>query len=72
VSSIAEVSAGGDLPRGEIFGQICMRTSELLGAPHAQRLERLDDLADVGAVPHLSEPWYCCAEPVAAQLTPLL
>lgn len=72
LSGIAEEAAGGDTPRGEVFGRICARTADLLGAPQAERLRRLGGPVEPAAVPHLSEPWYCCAEPVAAQLTPLL
>ena len=29
---------------------------------------RLRDGIKRGAVPHMSEPWYCCAEPTSEQL----
>jgi hypothetical protein len=52
------------LPRAEIFGEIWRMAHAALGrsaAPlavkHAGR-----------AVPRLSEPWYCCAEPTSQQL----
>jgi len=72
VSGIAEGAGGGDASRASIFSEIARCTAEELGDPYRQRLERLGDVTDVAPVPHLSEPWYCCAEPVATQLTPLL
>jgi radical SAM superfamily enzyme YgiQ (UPF0313 family) len=72
VSAIAEGATGGDVSRANTFGEVASCTAEVLGDPYRQRLERLGDLADVAPVPHLSEPWYCCAEPVSTQLTSLL
>jgi radical SAM superfamily enzyme YgiQ (UPF0313 family) len=72
ISDIAEAATSGDASRASTFGEIAARTAEVLGNPHRQRLERLGEPTDDAPVPHLSEPWYCCAEPVAKQLTSLL
>ena len=61
---VAEADQEG-LPRREIFPQILTFAHEALGAakpsPSAVIMGR--------PVPHMSEPWYCCAEPTSRQLT---
>lgn len=60
------------LTRGEIFDRIVAVTGEMLDGPAGERVRSLPPMAGADiAVPHLSEPWFCCAEPVATQLTPL-
>jgi hypothetical protein len=72
VSEIAETATGDNSSRADVFREVVAATADVLGNPHRQRLERLAEPTDLTPVPHLSEPWYCCAEPVAAQLTALL
>jgi hypothetical protein len=50
--------------RTDVFGAIWQLAHRAAG----RRAPSLDD-ADPGvAIPHLSEPWYCCAEPTEQQL----
>jgi radical SAM superfamily enzyme YgiQ (UPF0313 family) len=52
------------LPRAEVFAGIWTRTHAALGeAPPT-----LDPAQFGTAIPHHSEPWYCCAEPTETQL----
>jgi radical SAM superfamily enzyme YgiQ (UPF0313 family) len=51
------------LPRGEVFAGIwCMAH-----AAAGRIAPVVDDVAGT-AIPHMSEPWYCCAEPTDQQL----
>lgn len=52
------------LLRREIFARIWALAHEALG----KTAPPLDQLSLGSAIPHLSEPWYCCAEPTAQQL----
>ena len=63
-----EVFVGGSLsgPRREIFGSIWTLAHEAAGI-RAGRLADPDGTAPM-TIPHLSEPWYCCAEPTSEQL----
>ena len=73
VMAAAEGAVAEDASRAEFFRTVSALTADMLGRPYAAELERLSEIPDVGNVPpHLTEPWYCCAEPVAAQLEPLL
>jgi len=61
------LAAQGDqegLTRSEVFAQIWRLAHEALGqgAPPLAREDFGDPIA------HLSEPWYCCAEPTEQQL----
>jgi len=57
----AEKSA---LPRAEVFAGIWQRTHAALG----EAAPPLDSSHLGEAIPHHSEPWYCCAEPTDTQL----
>jgi radical SAM superfamily enzyme YgiQ (UPF0313 family) len=70
--SIAEAAMTEEPPRSEVFRQICMCCADLFGGAASVRLRRLGRTAAAGEIPHLTEPWYCCAEPVGGQLKPLL
>jgi len=51
-------------PRQEVFAAIWRMAHVALGQPAP-----VLDGSELGtAVPHMSEPWYCCAEPTEAQL----
>ncbi len=64
VQALVAEGEGAGLARREIFARIWQRAHGAAGRD-APALP-----ADLGeAVPHLSEPWYCCAEPTDQQLT---
>jgi len=52
------------LPRAEVFAGIWARTHAALG----EAAPPLDPAQFGAAIPHHSEPWYCCAEPTETQL----
>ncbi len=52
------------LPRAEVFAGIWARTHAALGEP----VPPFDPAQFGAAIPHHSEPWYCCAEPTETQL----
>jgi hypothetical protein len=52
------------LPRAEVFADIWARTHAALG----EAAPPLDPAQFGAAIPHHSEPWYCCAEPTDTQL----
>lgn len=52
------------LPRAEVFAGIWTRTHAAL----AETAPPLDPVQFGEAIPHHSEPWYCCAEPTETQL----
>jgi len=52
------------LPRVEVFASLWARTHAALG----EAAPPLDPAQFGAAIPHHSEPWYCCAEPTATQL----
>jgi hypothetical protein len=51
-----------DATRQQIFARLWHLAHEACGLPSRPLA------ADASFVPHLSEPWYCCAEPTAGQL----
>jgi radical SAM superfamily enzyme YgiQ (UPF0313 family) len=53
-----------ELPRAEVFAGIWARTHAALG----EKAPPLDPAQFGAAIPHHSEPWYCCAEPTETQL----
>lgn len=69
IFDLVSAAATDDRDRASVFRDVCARTADLLGAP-ARQLRQLEPVA--AAVPYLSEPWYCCAEPVQRQLEPML
>ncbi len=52
------------LPRADAFAGIWARTHAALG----EAVPPLDPAQFGAAIPHHSEPWYCCAEPTETQL----
>ncbi len=52
------------LPRAEVFAGLWARTHAALG----EAAPPLDFAQFGAAIPHHSEPWYCCAEPTETQL----
>jgi len=53
-----------NISRQEIFAEIWRKTHVALG----RQAPDLDGREMGAAIPHLSEPWYCCAEPTQTQL----
>jgi len=62
-------SAGRSKPRAETFAAVCRVTAEHVDEPLRQRLRALGPVPAQDPVPGLTEPWYCCAEPVELDLT---
>ncbi len=62
LADLVETSLSG----GASIPAVYARVRERLGLPPVAV-----DEARAAAVPRLSEPWFCCAEPTAAQLAPL-
>jgi radical SAM superfamily enzyme YgiQ (UPF0313 family) len=65
---LVAAATGENADRGEIFRQICEETADLASPAQRMQLRSLNVAANVERVPQMSEPWYCCAEPV--NLTP--
>ncbi|MEO1766215.1 CUAEP/CCAEP-tail radical SAM (seleno)protein [Thiobacter aerophilum] len=64
VERLAAAGEQAGLPRRAIFETIWQAAHRALGRAAPSLAGR-----DLGApIPHLSEPWYCCAEPTAKQL----
>ena len=54
-----QVGVGQTRPRAEVFAEVAALVGLSVQAPLVART----------AVPYLAEPWYCCAEPTAEQVT---
>jgi len=63
LQEIADAEAAGR-SRRQIFTTIWQWAHEAAGRPPPA----LRDAHFGAPVPHLSEPWYCCAEPTSQQL----
>lgn len=64
VNKIVQCGDAAELRRGEIFAQIQACADAALGTtPRVMPVRRGP------AIPHMSEPWYCCAEPTTQQLS---
>jgi hypothetical protein len=61
----ALVGARPTAARGEVFDEISALAHERIGTPRPARRPARSG----AAVPYLSEPWYCCAEPNPEQVT---
>jgi radical SAM superfamily enzyme YgiQ (UPF0313 family) len=75
VSSRVEIAMGEQWPNLQSFREICTLAEALLGEAVPMRRNALSGGArdeDRPPVPHLSEPWFCCAEPAADQMSPLI
>ena len=57
-------ATGRQQTRPEIFAAVCQTTAELVAPELRSRLLELGEPAVGDPVPALTEPWYCCAEPV--------
>lgn len=68
VREIVTSGQAADLDRRAIFRQVWEATSAAHGSRQAPPSS--SSVPARAAVPHLSEPWYCCAEPTEEQLAP--
>lgn len=62
-------------PRAETFGDVwdvAAKAYLTAGGDPAMAVMPALDVTGVTPIPHLSEPWYCCAEPTEEQLSPSL
>jgi Radical SAM superfamily len=69
-AEVQEIASAGDKlkqSRAEIFARIWRAVASAAGASDGHLMWRLPLLATSAAVPRLSEPWYCCAEPTQDQ-----
>ncbi len=67
---MAVVSGDGAEDRAATFARVLDLTEAAIGLPIAERTSWAPVPGrPLAAVPHLSEPWYCCAEPTELQLT---
>ena len=64
VQAFVASAEGAGLSRREVFARIWAMAHEALG----KTVPPLDPLNLGSPTPHLSEPWYCCAEPTDQQL----
>jgi radical SAM superfamily enzyme YgiQ (UPF0313 family) len=64
VNKIVQGSAAAQLTRGEVFAKIQACADAALG-----RAPRVTPVRRGPAIPYMSEPWYCCAEPTTQQLS---
>ena len=68
--SVQELASAGDklrLTRAEIFARIWRAAAEAAGAGAADPSWQAPQVTSIAAIPRLSEPWYCCAEPTQDQ-----
>jgi len=67
---VQELAGAGDklkLTRAETFSRIWSAVARAAGARATDRAWRAPQLSASAAIPRLSEPWYCCAEPTQDQ-----
>lgn len=53
-----------EVPREEVFREVCIQTAAFAPAGQRSMLAMLPAASPAELIPHLTEPWYCCAEPV--------
>jgi hypothetical protein len=66
VREIASAAERQKESRSATFARIWEQAQEMAG--DAERLSASVEKVSGNAVPHISEPWYCCAEPTSEQL----
>jgi hypothetical protein len=63
------VSGDGADDRAATFARVWELTADACGMPAAERVPWAPTRSlELAPIPHLSEPWYCCAEPTELQL----
>jgi radical SAM superfamily enzyme YgiQ (UPF0313 family) len=75
VSSLVEIAMREQWPNLKSFREICTLAESHLGEVVPMPTHAITRGAREHAlspVPHLSEPWFCCAEPAADQMSPLI
>jgi hypothetical protein len=60
--AIVEAGVAGQADRREIFERVCSAARD--ANPNLAEIPRRQRSSVSGPVPHLSEPWFCCAEPL--------
>ena len=60
-------AAPAERGRAAVFDQVWARAHAAIGGASADLGRSARDGRSVRPIPHLSEPWYCCAEPTARQ-----
>jgi hypothetical protein len=63
IQSLVEQAEQQELERRAVFARIWALAHEALGQRTPLLPSRLGE-----EIPHMSEPWYCCAEPTSQQL----
>ena len=69
-TQVQELASAGDklkLTRAETFARIWRAAAEAAGASASEPAWQPPQVAASTAIPRLSEPWYCCAEPTQDQ-----
>lgn len=75
VMSVVKEGMRVSAPRAETFGDVwdvAAKAYLAAGGDPAMAVMPEIDVTGVTPIPHLSEPWYCCAEPTEEQLSPSL
>lgn len=75
VMSVVKEGMRVSAPRTETFHDVwdvAAKAYLTAGGDPAMAVMPALDVAGVTPIPHLSEPWYCCAEPTEEQLSPSL
>ncbi len=67
VQNLAHAGENLKRSRAEIFTHICRATSELSSQGSTPVVWPPPAVASRPAIPHFTEPWYCCAEPTRDQ-----
>ncbi len=63
IQAVVEEGDRNNLGRRQVFEQIWVLAHQAIG-----EYVSLPEITSCQATPHLSEPWYCCAEPTSQQL----
>ncbi len=69
VQKIVELGTVNNLPRVELFKTIYTATRKACGLDNSPLPYKI--LSNSAAIPSMSEPWFCCAEPTLEQLSRL-
>jgi radical SAM superfamily enzyme YgiQ (UPF0313 family) len=62
-------AVAGEVPREDVFREVCESTAAVLPASQQSALAALAVARPADLIPHLTEPWYCCAEPLQTTTT---
>jgi radical SAM superfamily enzyme YgiQ (UPF0313 family) len=70
VFDVVERGVVAERGRAQVFRDVCATTARFADPALRRRLEQVSVVDDAPAAPHLSEPWFCCAEPVRTRTVP--